>query len=168
MYLCFDMNHSEVKLRIAERHDIPAMHSLVRELAIYEKAEEQHTVTVEQMAEDGFGPEPHFDAFVAEVDREVVGMAMYYPRYSTWKGRTLHLEDIVVRESMRGRGIGAMLFEAVLDKAAEWDAGRMEFEVLGWNDPAKRFYSRFEITGDSGRELWKMTNEELRERAKKR
>ena len=69
VYLCFDMNHSEVKLRIAERHDIPAMHALVRELAIYEKAEEQHTVTVEQMAEDGFGPEPHFDAFVAEVDR---------------------------------------------------------------------------------------------------
>lgn len=157
-----------VNIRRALVSDVPAMHALVRELAIYEKAEEQHTVTIEQMTEDGFGAEPKYEAFVAELDGAVVGMAMYYPRYSTWKGRTLHLEDIVVRESLRGRRIGALLFEAVLDVAAEWDAGRMEFEVLGWNDPAKRFYARYGITGDPEWELWKLTNEDLKEWAKKR
>jgi GNAT superfamily N-acetyltransferase len=168
VYLCFDMKDHEIILRRAVRTDVPAMHALVRELAIYEKAEEQHTLSLEQMEEDGFGPTARYEAFIAERCGEVLGMAMYYARYSSWKGKTLHLEDIVVRELERGAGIGALLFEAVLDKAAEWDVGRMEFEVLGWNESAKRFYGRYGITGDPEWELWKVMNEELRAWAAKR
>jgi GNAT superfamily N-acetyltransferase len=120
--------------------DAAAIHRLIVELAIYERAEQEVTTTVDQLREDGFGDNAIYRLFVAEVEGEVVGMALWYEKYSTWKGRCGFLEDLVVRESHRGKGLGKALFLAVVDACAVADYGRMEWQVLDWNEPAIGFY----------------------------
>ena len=130
-------------IRPATIDDVPAIHQLIVELAVYEKEPEAVETTAEQLEMDGFGSHPVFDALVAEVEGRVKGFALYYEGYSTWKGRTLYLEDFVVTESMRGKGLGKALFEAVVDVAKSRGVARMDWQVLDWNTPAIDFYKRY-------------------------
>jgi ribosomal protein S18 acetylase RimI-like enzyme len=128
--------------------DVPQVMALVRELALYEKAPHEVTNTEERMLLDGFGENPAFGLFVAEWDGAIVGIALHYIRYSTWKGKMLYLEDIVVKEALRGQGIGARLFEACLRHCIEKDYAGMTWQVLDWNEPALNFYRKYGCTLD--------------------
>lgn len=115
---------------------------LIRELAAYEHAEGEVELTVEQLEADGFGESPKFKILIAEFDGEIAGMALLYPRYSTWKGATLYLEDLVVHHSFRGKGIGGALLEAIQRFALKGNVKRLEWQVLDWNERAITFYER--------------------------
>jgi GNAT superfamily N-acetyltransferase len=130
-------------IRESVREDVPAMFELIKELALYEKAPEQVTNTIEQMYVDGFGENPIFGTIVSEVDGNVVGMALYYFRYSTWKGKRLYLEDLIVSETMRGRGLGEKLLEAIIEQARKTACTGLMWQVLDWNKPAINFYKKF-------------------------
>ena len=132
-----------IVIRDAVREDVPIMFELIKELALYEKAPEQVTNTVEQMYVDGFGDNPIFGTIVLEVESEIVGMALYYFRYSTWKGKRLYLEDLIVSETMRGRGLGEKLLESVIEKARQTACTGLMWQVLDWNEPAINFYKKF-------------------------
>lgn len=131
----------EVQLRKATKQDLPAIHGLVRELAIFERAEEAFVATLDEYERD-FEARV-FDAFVAELNGRVVGMSLYYVMYSTWKGQMLYLEDFVVEESMRGKGIGKKLFEAFLEEARRRKCRSVKWQVLDWNETAIRFYESY-------------------------
>lgn len=131
-----------IQVRKGTIDDLPQVHALIRELAEYEKAPEEVTNTVEDMKWDGFGENPIFRFFVAETEKGIVGIALYYTAYSTWKGKTIFLEDLVVTESMRRSGIGKMLFNAVAREAKEVGAKRFKWQVLDWNEPAIAFYKK--------------------------
>ncbi|SOE23640.1 Acetyltransferase (GNAT) family protein [Spirosomataceae bacterium TFI 002] len=135
-------------IREATIQDVPDMMKLVHELAVYEKAGDQVINTVEQMEIDGFGQNPLFGAYVAIIDGETIGTAIYYYRYSTWKGKRLYLEDIVVTESKRGVGAGKQLFEAILAKAKESKCSGLMWQVLDWNESAIDFYKRYDADLD--------------------
>lgn len=137
-----------IRIRKGEIADLPQVLELIKELATYEKAPNEVTVTVSDMERDGFGKEKIFDFFVAEDSSGILGMALFYTKYSTWKGKCLFLEDIIVRESLRGKGIGAMLFEEVIKVAKEGKVKRMEWQVLEWNEPALNFYRKYNATLD--------------------
>ena len=130
-------------IRESVREDVPAMFELIKELALYEKAPEQVINTVEQMYLDGFGENPIFGTIVSEVDGLVVGMALYYFRYSTWKGKRLYLEDLIVSETMRGKGLGEKLLEATIEQARKTACTGLMWQVLDWNEPAINFYKKF-------------------------
>lgn len=134
------MKKTDISLRKASRSDLPAIHSLVRELAIYERAESEFIASLNEYEQD-FG-QGIFQAHVAEVDGEVVGMVLYYMAYSTWKGKMLFLEDFVVREAYRRYGIGQLLFEAFLEEARRRGCRLAKWQVLDWNQPALRFYEK--------------------------
>jgi GNAT superfamily N-acetyltransferase len=123
---------------------------LIRELADYERAPEEVTVTVEHFTDSGFGPHPVWWAFVATVDGRVEGFALYYIRYSTWKGQRLYLEDFVVTQEMRGKGLGKLLFERVLEEMKEKKFKGMVWQVLDWNEPAINFYQKYQARFDAG------------------
>ncbi len=129
-------------IRKAQRSDVPAMLGLVKELAVYEKEPDAVRVTESEMEREGF--DNHlFTAYVAEVDEIVVGFALWYPRYSTWNGRTMHLEDFYVKPEFRGLKIGKALFQVFLKSSKEWGAKQVKWEVLDWNQPAIDFYNRY-------------------------
>ncbi len=132
-----------VRIRKAEPADVPRMLDLVKELAIFEKEPEAVTVTLDHMTDAGFGSEKVWVGWVAENEKEVVGMAICYERYSTWKGRRLYLEDIVVTERSRGQRIGEKLFRECAKYAVEKNYAGMLWQVLDWNADAIRFYDRF-------------------------
>jgi GNAT superfamily N-acetyltransferase len=134
---------TNVTIREGTREDLPAAMYLIMELARYEKGEHEVINSVEKMEHDGFGDAPLFKFFVAQVDEVVVGLSLYYWRYSTWKGRRLYLEDIVVTESWRGKGIGKMLFDRTMHYAVEKGSSGMMWQVLDWNEPAIRFYKKY-------------------------
>ncbi|MEC7694383.1 MAG: GNAT family N-acetyltransferase [Bacteroidota bacterium] len=128
-------------IRRAENHELEAVHGLIVELAAYERAEDQVFLTLAQFAKDA--AEGHFEVTVAATHGgDIVGMALHHPRYSTWEGRTWYLEDLVVTESWRGRGVGKALFDAVVACANEQQAKRLEWQVLEWNAPAIGFYEK--------------------------
>lgn len=129
-------------IRKAKKYDAASILFLIRELAIFEKESQAVIVTQAQIEKDGFGARPLFECFVAEVADQVVGMALYYPRYSTWKGPTFHLEDLIVMEPMRGKGIGTQLYNAFLVHAYDTGVKRVEWAVLDWNLPAIKFYQK--------------------------
>ncbi|MEX2595441.1 MAG: GNAT family N-acetyltransferase [Salibacteraceae bacterium] len=131
-------------LREGRPEDVPQLLRLIKALAIYEKAENEVIVTEAQLLNDGFGENPLFHLMVAESDKTVIGIALYYFAYSTWKGKYLYLEDFVVDERHRGKGIGKQLFESVINKAKEHKVKRMGWQVLDWNEPAIRFYEHFD------------------------
>lgn len=141
----------QVKIRQAEKKDAAAVLSLIQELAVYEREPEAVVVTQEDIARDGFGPQPLFHCIVAEYQGQVVGMALYYPRYSTWKGPTLHLEDLIVKEAYKKKGIGTALYRAFIADAYERGVNRVEWVVLDWNAPAITFYKN---SGASVLEEW--------------
>lgn len=139
-----------VSLRLATKTDVPEILSLVQELALYEKAPEQVTNTLEKMEEDGFGSSPIFQTILAETPEDgIVGMSLYYYRYSTWKGKRLYLEDLIVREKFRGFGYGKLLFNATVEKAKETNCTGMMWQVLDWNKPAIDFYKTYGTRFDS-------------------
>lgn len=135
-------------IRRAERADCPRLLELIRELARYEKAPEEVTVTLDHFEESGFGEQPVWWAFVAEVDGLVEGFALYYIRYSTWKGQRMYLEDIVVTEKMRGKGLGKLLFDALIEETKEKSFKGMVWQVLDWNEPAINFYKKYNASFD--------------------
>jgi GNAT superfamily N-acetyltransferase len=129
-------------IRKGNENDMPAVLGLIKELAVFEKEPEAVVVTVEDLVRDGFGPSPLFSTFVAEQDDAIIGMALFYYRYSTWKGKTIHLEDLIVTESARGTGAGSALYRAVIEQARAEGLRRVEWAVLDWNTPAVEFYQR--------------------------
>lgn len=140
----------EVQIRRAEPHDVPRMLELVKELALFEKAPEAVTVTEAEMHDAGFGPNAVWVGWVAEFAGIIHGIAICYTRYSTWRGRALYLEDIVVTEAARGQGIGDRLIRTCISYAAANNYNRMRWQVLDWNTDAMRFYRRFDATFDDG------------------
>ncbi len=129
---------------MAIQEDCPRMMELIRELAEYEKAPAEVTVSLEHFEKSGFGPQPVWWAFVAEVDGVIQGFALYYVRYSTWKGQRMYLEDIIVTEAMRGKGLGKLLFDELLKEAASRRFSGIVWQVLDWNAPAINFYKKFD------------------------
>ena len=132
----------ETIIRKAKKSDAEAIFSLVQELAIFEREPDAVIINKKTIKENGFGKNPLFECFVAELDEKVVGIALFYPRYSTWKGPTLHLEDLIVTEEMKGKGIGSMLYNAFLEYAYNAGVERVEWAVLNWNRPAITFYQK--------------------------
>lgn len=130
------------EIRDARKEDMPAVLELIKELAAFEKEPDAVITTVETLEKEGFGENPLFHVFVAEVNGKIEGMALVYYRFSTWKGRTLHLEDLIVREEMRGTGIGNALYRKVIAYAKEQGLKRVEWVVLDWNKHAIDFYER--------------------------
>ena len=135
--------HQSVTIRQGIKEDLPRVLELVKELAVYERAPEEVTNTVSMMERDGFGPHPVFGFFVAETEKEIVGLSLFYYRYSTWKGRRLYLEDIIVTETERGKGIGKLLFDRTMKKVLEDNCTGMMWQVLDWNEPAIHFYQKY-------------------------
>jgi GNAT superfamily N-acetyltransferase len=134
----------EIEIRRAGKKDCGAMLELIKELAVYEKAPNEVTVNFDHFVESGFGENPVWWAFVAEAKQKVVGFALYYIRYSTWKGQRMYLEDILVNEEFRGKGIGKLLFDRLIAEAKEKKWNGMVWQVLEWNEPAINFYKKFE------------------------
>ncbi|WP_037317772.1 GNAT family N-acetyltransferase [Salegentibacter sp. Hel_I_6] len=132
----------EFKIRKARPEDMTAVLELIKELAEFEKEPDAVIISAEDLKRDGFGESPSFTCFVAEMAGKIEGMALCYFRYSTWKGKTIHLEDLVVRENMRGKGLGNALYKRVIEFAKEQGVKRTEWVVLDWNTHARDFYSR--------------------------
>ncbi|MDR2682490.1 MAG: GNAT family N-acetyltransferase [Dysgonamonadaceae bacterium] len=137
-------------IRRAKKSDCPRLLELVHELAQYEKAPGEVTITREEFIEGGFGENPVWWAFVAEVKGVICGMALYYIRFSTWKGKQIYLEDIYVSETLRGNGVGTLLFEQLVIEARENDFKGITWQVLEWNEPAIRFYKKYHTLFDPG------------------
>ena len=129
-------------IRKATKNDMPSVLELIQELATFEKEPDAVVVTVDDLVRDGFSENPLFQCFVAEVDNEIIGMALYYYRYSTWKGKTIHLEDLIVKENKRGTGVGFALYKEIIKQGKAENVRRIEWNVLDWNTPAIDFYEK--------------------------
>ncbi len=138
----------DIIIRRAEKRDCVRLLELIQELAEYEKAPNEVTVTLSHFEESGFGANPVWWGFVAEVAGVVVGMALYYVRYSTWKGQRMYLEDILVTQEMRGKKIGSLLFDTLIKEAKEKKFTGMNWQVLEWNEPAINFYKKYNASFD--------------------
>lgn len=134
----------KIQIRKAVKEDCAAIMKLVNELAVYEKAPDEVTVTMEHFIESGFGEKPVWEAFVAEENGTVMAFALYYTRYSTWKGQRMYLEDLLVTEAMRGYGIGKLLFDALIEECKQKKYSGLVWQVLDWNEPAINFYKKFD------------------------
>ncbi len=140
-----------VVIRKAVKEDCKRMMELVQELAIYEKAPEEVTVDFNHFVESGFGKNPIWYSFVAEANGVTQAFALYYIRYSTWKGQRMYLEDFIVNEQIRGNGIGKLLFDKLIEEAKEKKFSGIVWQVLDWNEPAINFYRKFEgVTIENG------------------
>lgn len=132
-----------ISIRTAQKEDCPRLLELINELAVYERAPEEVTVTLEGFLDAGFGENPVWRAFVGEIDGRIEGFALYYIRYSTWKGCRLYLEDFFVSEASRGKGLGKLLFDRVITEAREAGFNGMNWQILEWNEPALNFYKKY-------------------------
>jgi GNAT superfamily N-acetyltransferase len=153
--------YMNINIRAAETPDMAGIHALIRELAIYEKAENEMELTLPQLEADHDAK--LFHAFIAESKEsgELLGMALFYPVYSTWKGLSYYLEDIVVKEKYRCKGIGTKLFDAVAEFAKEKNAGRLKWQVLDWNEPAINFYKKYNAVFDKEWLTCRLTRDQL-------
>ena len=133
----------DITIRKAVKEDCPRLMTLIQELADYEKLPQEVTVSTAHFEESGFGPRPVWWAFVAEADGLVQGFALYYIRYSTWKGQTLYLEDLLITEAIRGKGLGKLLLDRLIEEAREKKFNRVAWQVLDWNEPAINFYKKY-------------------------
>lgn len=150
-----------VLIRKGEERDVPAMLALIKELALYEKAPQEVINTINQMREDGFTGQPAYLSLVAEVDGNIVGTAIFYHAYSTWKGKYIYLDDIVITEKFRGKGIGKQLFDAVGAFAKLCHANLLRWHVLEWNEPALNFYRKYGASLDPEWVTGKLNKAEL-------
>lgn len=137
-------------IRLATKQDCPRLLELINELALYEKAPDEVTVTLHEFEQAGFGEKPVWKAFVAEVNGQIAGFALYYIRYSTWKGCRMYLEDLIVTEAMRGNGIGKLLFDQLIAEAKQLGLNGITWQVLDWNEPALNFYKKYAATIEPG------------------
>jgi|TARA_B100000242_G_scaffold88863_1_gene59807 predicted N-acetyltransferase YhbS len=135
-------------IRPGKKSDIPQVFDLIKELAEYEKALDKVSNTVEKLEEDGFGPNPVYELFVAEIENKIVGIALTYYRFSTWRGKVMYLEDLIVKEHMRRKGIGKKLFDMVLDHAKVTRCVGLSLQVLDWNDLGINFYKKYNMEFD--------------------
>lgn len=142
-------NNMSFIIRRAVKEDCSRLLELVKELALYEKAPQEVTVTEEHFTESGFGPNPVWWAFVAELNGRVEGFALYYVRFSTWKGQRMYLEDILVTEQLRGKGAGRLLMNRLIEEARERGFSGMVWQVLEWNEPAINFYKKYNAAFDA-------------------
>jgi GNAT superfamily N-acetyltransferase len=142
-----------MEIRKGEKKDMAAVLELIKELAVFEKEPDAVEINVVDLERDGFGQTPLFWTFVAEVESKIVGIALFYYRFSTWKGKTIHLEDLIVTENMRGKGIGEALYRRVMQQAQEDKVKRVEWAVLDWNTPAVEFYKK---TGATVFDEWRV------------
>lgn len=150
-------------IRFAKPADCGAIMSLISELAHYEKAANEVEMTEEILLKDGFGASPLFSVLVAEHEGVIKGMSFYFIKYSTWKGKSIHLEDLIVAEKHRGLGIGKLLFDATIREAQKINAKRLDWQVLDWNEPAIKFYKKLGAEID---ETWyncRLTESEINE-----
>ncbi len=131
-----------IKIRNAKIEDMKRVHELIMELALYEKLPKEVDLTTDDLIKDGFSEKKLFNCFVAEINSNVEGMAIVYNRYSTWKGKTIHLEDLIVTKKMRNNGIGALLLDKVILFGKEMGVKRISWEVIDWNIKAIKFYER--------------------------
>ncbi|MDX2173578.1 MAG: GNAT family N-acetyltransferase [Bacteroidota bacterium] len=152
-----------ITIRKGTENDVQSALNLVKELAIYEKAPNEVEVTIDEMHNWGFGPNKVFDFFVLEKETKIIGLALYYYKYSTWKGKCLFLEDIIVTETERKNGYGKLLFNEVVKVAKEQKVRRMEWQVLEWNTPAIEFYKKYDAVLDPEWINGKLTGEQLQE-----
>jgi GNAT superfamily N-acetyltransferase len=143
-------NYPMINIRVAQKEDCPRLLELIIELAVFEKYPDAVTVTSQEFENAGFGHKPVWKAYVAEADGVIVAMALYYVRYSTWKGRRLFLEDLIVTEKFRGQGIGKSLFDRIIVEAKEEGFSGMVWQVLDWNEPALNFYKKYEASIEPG------------------
>ena len=150
-------------IRKGFKEDLPAVLNLIKELAEYEKESNEVVVTLSDMERDGFGENPLFKFFVAEVGETIVGMALYFVKYSTWKGKCIYLDDIIVTQVYRRKGIGKLLFEAVVKVTVDLRARRLEWQVLDWNKPAIEFYKKYDAKFMNTWLSCRLTHEQLRE-----
>jgi GNAT superfamily N-acetyltransferase len=137
------MSAEEITIRKGKKEDLPDVLNLVHELAIFEKAPDAVTNTIEEMEEDCFGKKPAFEFLVALVNNKIVGIALYFIKYSTWKGKGIYLDDLIVTEKMRGKGIGKKLFDEVISEAKKINAKQLHWQVLDWNVDAIDFYKKY-------------------------
>lgn len=153
----------DIKLRKAKETDLPVILELIRELATFERAPKEVTVTLDDLKDDGFGKNPVYKAILAEENNVVLGMALYFYAYSTWKGKCIYLEDIIIKEKYRRRKIGKLLFEAVIMKCKEVKAKRLMWQVLDWNTPAIDFYKKYNASLDQSWVNGRLTEEGINE-----
>ncbi|MEO8235787.1 MAG: GNAT family N-acetyltransferase [Flavobacterium sp.] len=142
-------------IRKGQKEDMSAVLELIKELAVFEKEPDAVVVTVDDLVRDGFSNNPLFHTFIAEVEGQIVGMALYYYRYSTWKGKTIHLEDLIVKENSRGTGAGYALYSEIMAQGKKDNVRRIEWNVLDWNTPAIDFYNK---SGAKLLEDWRVVN----------
>lgn len=131
-----------MNIRKGQKEDMTAVLELIKELAAFEKEPDEVSVTVADLERDGFQNTPLFHIYIAEKNGVIVGMALYYYRYSTWKGKTIHLEDLIIKEKMRGTGLGFALYAKIIAQAKIDNVKRVEWNVLDWNEPAIQFYQK--------------------------
>lgn len=155
------MTQLKCSIRQGNPQDIPELLAMIKELARFENAEDEVVITEENLLKDGFGTQPKFHLLVAEVDNETVGVALYYNRYSTWKGPTLYLEDLIVKEKYRGNGFGTALLLKLTAIAKESHSARLEWQVLDWNEKAIAFYEKMGAVIDKEWYNCKFTQEQL-------
>ncbi len=151
----------QLHIRKGEKKDLPGVLELIHELAAFEKAPDAVTNTIKEMEQDAFGVQPVFEFHVAETEGRIVGITLYYIKYSTWKGRGLYLEDLVVTEKYRGQGIGKKLLDVFMQEAKAMGAKQVHWQVLDWNTPAINFYKKINASIEA--EWWdcKMTEEQI-------
>ena len=138
-----------VTTRVGKKEDLPRVLELIKELAEFEKAGSEVSNTTDDMIRDGFGDKPCYQLLVAEAENNICGIAVFFIKYSTWKGKGIYLDDIVVTERMRGKGIGKKLFEKVIEFAVNENAKQMHWQVLDWNEPAIKFYKKYGASADA-------------------
>ena len=151
----------EFKIRKGQKADLTSVLALIKELAEFENAPNEVSVTLEELEEDGFGQHPYYWFIVAEHKAEIIGLSFYFIRYSTWKGRFLFLEDFVVKEDFRGQGVGAQLFEETIRIAQRLEVKGMVWQVLDWNEDAIRFYKKYEASINTEWLNGKLSKEQL-------
>jgi len=150
-----------IKIRPAVKTDVPAIHRLVQELAEFEKAPQEMINTVEQMAIDGFGDKPLFEVFIAELEGKVIGMALFFTIYSTWKGKCIYLDDLIVDNEYRRSGAGTLLFEELIRYSKKQGANQLRWHVLDWNEPAIKFYKKYNSNLDPTWVTGKLSREQI-------
>ncbi|MEM0952483.1 MAG: GNAT family N-acetyltransferase [Cyanobacteria bacterium P01_H01_bin.74] len=150
-----------ISYRKGKKEDLTQVFNLIRELAEYEKGLHEVENSVEQMETDGFGPNPLYELFVAEYQNEIIGIGLYYYRYSTWKGKVLYIEDIVVTAKHRGKGIGKVLFDLLIKESINTNCNQMLWQVLEWNKDAINFYNKMGTRYDNEWVNCKLSREQL-------
>lgn len=152
----------QVNIRRGTKKDLPTVWRLIKELAEYEKAPHEVTLTLEQFEQDGFGERPLYEFLVAEEENQIVGMALFYFAYSTWKGKMIYLDDIIVTQEYRRKGIGKKLMDALINYAKEAGAKQLRWHVLTWNTPAINFYKKYNANLDPEWITCKLTEQQIK------